>query len=86
MKEMLNHLRAFSVEHYKFLPQFDLRDSYGNYYEDRLIFIMSFFDMVRDPLESDVNIYCIKKTAPKFDIPQRIVLSEQVTINTNVID
>ena len=27
-----NHLRLFSVECYKFLPQFDLRDSYGEYF------------------------------------------------------
>jgi len=86
MKEMLNHLRVFSVEAYKFLPQFDLRDSYGNYYEDRLIFIMSFYDMVRDALDSDVDIYTVRKYAPKFDIPQKIVLSENAVITTNIID
>lgn len=48
LKNITNHLRLFSVEVYKFLPQFDLRDSYGNYYEDRLIFLMSFLDMIRE--------------------------------------
>lgn len=36
---------------------------------------MSFYDMVRDPLDTDVNIYTIKKYAPKFDIPRGIVMS-----------
>jgi len=42
--------------------------------------------MVRDPLDTDVNIYIVKKYAHKFDIPQRIVLSANVVINTNVLD
>ena len=63
MENMTNHLRIFSVEVYKFLPQFDLRDPYGNFYEDRLIFIMSFYDMVRDSIEGDEKTYVIKKYA-----------------------
>jgi hypothetical protein len=86
MKEMVNHLRVFSVECYKFLPQFDLRDSYGNYFEDRIIFIMSFYDLIREPIGTDVQAFIVKKYASVFDIPQRIVLSENVVVSTDVVE
>ena len=86
MKNMSNHLRVFSIEIYKFLPQFDMRDPYGNFYEDRLIFIMSFYDMVRDSFDDNEKAYIIKKYAPKFNIPKRIVLARTVSISTDRID
>ena len=84
---MSNHLRTFAVETYKFLPQFDMRDPYGNYYDDRIIFVMSFYDMVRDSLEGDdEKAYVVKKYAPKFNIPRKISICRNASIITDRID
>ena len=32
LKNISNHLRIFSVQSYKLLPQIDLRDTYGRFY------------------------------------------------------
>jgi hypothetical protein len=86
MKNMSNHLRVFSVEVYKFLPQFDMRDPYGDFYEDRLIFVMSFYDIVRDPFDDEEKNYVVKKYAPQFNIPKRIAMARNVSVVTDNID
>lgn len=74
------------MEVYKFLPQFDLRDSYGNYYEDRIIFLMSFLDMIREEISSISALYVIKKYANKFNVPRKMVLAEGVILKTSRVD
>ena len=32
MEKILNHFRIFSVEHFRFIPQFDLRNYHGKYF------------------------------------------------------
>ncbi len=44
---MLNHMRVFAIESFRYIPQFDLRDIRGKYFEDRLIFEMTLFEMIR---------------------------------------
>jgi len=46
MEIILNHFRVFSIEAFRYMPQFDLRDIYGNYFEDRLIFLMTIIEIV----------------------------------------
>ena len=46
MKHMINHFRVFSVETFKAIPQFAMRDWNGKYYKDRLIFLMDFHDLI----------------------------------------
>ena len=43
---MINHFRVFSVETFKAIPQFAMRDWNGKYYKDRLIFLMDFHDLI----------------------------------------
>jgi len=32
MEVMVNHLRIFSIETFRYIPQMDLRDIFGNYF------------------------------------------------------
>ena len=47
LKSILNHLRVFSIDGFRYIPQTDLRDIYGNYFKDRLIFLMTMLENVR---------------------------------------
>jgi hypothetical protein len=49
MEGIINHFRIFSVMAFRYLPQFDLRDSYGKYYTDRIIFQISLLEMINSP-------------------------------------
>lgn len=43
-------MRIFSVESFRYIPQFDLRDIHGKYFEDRLIFLMTLLEMIRSEI------------------------------------
>ncbi len=40
-------MRVFAIESFRYIPQFDLRDIHGKYFEDRLIFLMTLLEMIR---------------------------------------
>ena len=44
---ILNHLRVFSIEAFRYIPQHQHRDMYGQYFEDRTIFLMTLLEMIR---------------------------------------
>ena len=46
MKGILNNFRIFAIESFRYLPQFDWRDMYGEYFEDRFIFLMSLLELI----------------------------------------
>ena len=39
-RTILNHFRVFSIESFKTIPQFQMRDMYGRYHPDRVIVLM----------------------------------------------
>ena len=49
LEPMLNNFRIFSVESFLIIPQSDLRDIFGRYYEDRLIITMILMEMIEYP-------------------------------------
>jgi hypothetical protein len=53
MRHFLNHFRIFAIETFRLIPQFQLRDLYGYYFKDRIIFLMDLLEIkseyVREP-------------------------------------
>ena len=84
MEGILNNFRVFAIESFRYLPQFDLRDMYGWYYENRLIFLMSLLELIKDPkTEQFSHLYIFKKYAPVFNAAQKATLvSREVRILT----
>lgn len=50
-KRILNHMRIVSVDSFRLIPQFELRDVHGGYLNDRLIFLMDLLEMVRETVK-----------------------------------
>ena len=48
MAGILNNFRIFAIECFRYLPQFDWRDIEGEYFEDRLIFLMSLLELTKN--------------------------------------
>ena len=74
MEAILNHFRVFSVECFRLIPQFDLRDYYGQYFGDRIIFVMSLIEMVLADLNLPRLHYLCKKYAAQFNIPNALTV------------
>lgn len=51
MEEIVNHMRIFSAESFRYFPQFDLRDIYGKYFKSPLIFLMNLLEMIRNRID-----------------------------------
>jgi len=66
---MVNHLRIFSIGVFRYIPQMDLRDIFGKYFEDRLVFLMTLLEIVRFPLDMPFHFYLAKKYNQIMDIP-----------------
>ena len=49
MEGIMNHFRIFAIESFRYLPQFDWMDMYGEYFEDRFIFLMSLLELINQP-------------------------------------
>ena len=69
MEKVINHLRVFSIEAFRYIPQMDLRDIFGNYFEDRLVFLMTLLEMVRAGINLPFHFYLAKKYIHTMDIP-----------------
>lgn len=69
---ILNHLRVFSIESFRYIPQFDLRDIYGRYFEDRIIFLMTLLEMVGYRISQPHMHYLAKKYSHLFSVPGRV--------------
>ena len=74
---ILRHFRVFSIDAFRYIPQTDLRDVYGNYFKDRLIFLMTLLEIVRDPVESYRNFFHIKKYWHVWDTPRKMQFIHQ---------
>lgn len=74
MEGILNHFRIFSVEAFRYIPQFDHVDMFGNYFKDRLIFLMTLLEMLNQPREGYKYTYIYLKYYQIFNIPKTAVL------------
>ena len=71
MEGILNHLRIFAIESFRYLPQFDWHDMFGNYFKDRIIILMSLLELINSPETRRIEwIYIYKKYAHIFNCPQ----------------
>ena len=43
---IINHLRVISIDAFRYIPQFELRDPYGVYFEDRIIILSTLLEML----------------------------------------
>jgi hypothetical protein len=73
LESILNTMRIFSVESFRYIPQFDLRDINGIYFRDRLIFLMTLLEMIRSDLDNPQMLYIIKRYSSTWNIPSRAV-------------
>lgn len=46
MNGIINNLRIFSIEAFRYIPQFELRDPYGIYFEDRIIILSTLLELL----------------------------------------
>jgi hypothetical protein len=74
METILNHFRVFAIESFRYLPQFDLRDMEGVYFKDRMIFLMTFLEMVRNPIHEPAYLYNLKKFSHIWNAPRKAVI------------
>lgn len=87
MEGILNHFRIFSVEAFRYIPQFDHVDIFGNYFKDRIIFLMTLLEMINMPREGYKYTYIYLKYYPVFNIPQTAVLIDSsIKIQTGYFD
>lgn len=80
LESILNHMRVFSVESFRYIPQFDLRNIHGEYFSDRLIFLMTLLEMIRTEINEAPYFYVIKQNAHLWNVPRRAVI-----INQNIV-
>ena len=58
---ILNHFRVFSVQTFKHIPKVLMTDIYGNYFEDRTIFLMDLIDYARKPFPNNGHTNFVRK-------------------------
>jgi hypothetical protein len=74
MEAILNHMRVFAIESFRYIPQFDLRDIQGNYFKDHTIFLMTLLEMVRTDIIEPRFLYIIKKYSSQWNAPRRAAI------------
>jgi hypothetical protein len=77
LESILNTMRIFSVESFRYIPQFDLRDINGKYFGDRLIFLMTLLEMIRSDLNNAEILYLIKRYSSLWNVPSRAIFINQ---------
>ena len=79
LESILNLLRIFAIESFRYIPQFDLRNIHGEYFKDRIIFLMTLLEMVRTPFTEPNYHYIIKKYSSVWNVPRRAILIKNST-------
>ena len=75
MEGIMNNFRIFAIESFRYLPQFDWMDMYGQYFEDRFIFLMSLLELINEHNTRKIWwVYNYKKYASVFNVPQKAAL------------
>ena len=74
LKSIVNHMRVFAIESFRFIPQFDLRNIHGKYFNDRLIFLMTLLEMIRTEIHQPRMLYLIKKYSPIWNVPRKMAI------------
>ena len=81
---ILNHMRIFAIESFRYIPQFNLRNINGEYFEDRLIFLMTLLEIVRTKIEDPIYLYLGKKYQHSWNMPRRLIFLNDTVVLTNV--
>lgn len=59
-----------------------MRDMYGRYFEDRIIFLMDLLDQVKEALTSPNQIFVIKKYWDLWEVPQKVeILTSSIILS-----
>jgi hypothetical protein len=89
MNGILNHMRIFSVNAFRYIPQLEWRDVYGVYLQDRIIILGILLELlpqhwqIRNPDFRHKFIYTKRKFADIFHFPTRsALLDSSVWIRT----
>ena len=81
IEAILNHFRIISIEAFRFIPQFDLRDVYGRYYKSRLIVSMILLEMISLPRSDSEMVFLARRNAEVWNIPRKgVVVSHHVKL------
>lgn len=80
MNGIINHIRIFSVDAFRYMPQMELRDPYGVYFKDRIIFLAGLLellapiDKVRTKEHRHKYLYFKKYYQDIFHFPSKMVM------------
>jgi hypothetical protein len=78
---VLNHMRVFAIESFRYIPQFDLRDIQGVYFKDRMIFLMTLLEMIRTEIREPHYLYLLKRYSSTWNAPRRaVIIQNDITI------
>ena len=83
LEAILNHMRVFAIESFRFIPQFDLRDINGKYFNDRLIFLMTLLEMIRTDISEYNYLFIIKRYRDVWNVPRKVILLTK-TVNLEI--
>jgi hypothetical protein len=88
MNGMLNHIRVFSIEAFRYVPQLEWRDTYGVYMQDRIIIFETLLELlakhekVNKPEHRHKFLYMKRRYADLFHFPSiAVIIGPEVTIN-----
>ena len=87
MNAILNHFRVISVESFRILPQSELRDLEGVYFQDRMIFLSGVLELLTPGLTVGKRgykyEYLVRKYAHLYNIPTKtIIIDGRIHIGT----
>ena len=87
MENIINHMRVFAIESFRYIPQFDLRDIFGSYHSDRLIFLMTLIELTNCQFNDPRMKYIVKKYAHLWNVPfAKVILNPSVAIIATRLD
>jgi len=86
LNAILNHMRVFAIESFRFIPQFDLRNIHGKYFNDRLIFLMTLLEMIRTEIHEPRMLYLIKKYSSEWNVPRKMVILQNSGIRVEKLE
>lgn len=69
------------------MPQFDLRDIYGNYFSDRIIILMTLVELTKSRITDYNMLYLIRKYAPVWNVPEvKVQINSSIAITIRNVD
>lgn len=69
------------------MPQFDLRDIYGNYFKDRIIILMTLVELAKSKVTDYNMLYLIRKYANVWNVPEvKVQINSSIAITIKNVD